>query len=792
MSELIKRRERLIRQYAEEARRLKLKSLPESQFQIVNLDNALIVDEKAKTITVYVHHRELWREKLRSTIPGSSELENVEIDNGLIRFSYEHENGLRHEESIRTDLDENENERYFIREITIKNARTNAAFADFQLETSYYPEGALSDFTYVSFKWMGRKENLGAYPYPSENNEYLSTPANNQLFYNVSGGIYCGVAYLDVTRAWHSNLIRDDARLWHVFRLEEQVKLAPGESVTFEFPVFAGTGNENHIGHLSNTLWRLNSRRDDAIHAPQTDMTDFIDKIASTWERSVLNGNVERDHYAAHFFSDFFGQYPEGHRPEDQFGCSWLAYDLLKARYYLRKHQATREPKYRQYAENLIKFYLYDHFVGESALTYPFHTGEFMKNVLPFCEKAGWGAPLDPERVDSLGLPEMIYDGLVLFEMDPTLFPNDYPRVILDDVLSLRQSDGHFRRLYDSRLRPVEKVGWVNQYSETQTWIPILLKLFNLTGDERAHEAALSTGERVWLDMRELGLFAMGGCETDYPDYWDVDGYRTMLWAFLDLHDATGDAKWADRAEEAQLFNNAMMLGYNVPPPKNTFYERINWKPRGMVATSFYPHPDYTRLECTATGNQTVCWVGLLLLRLYMATSKEIYAQRGIAAFRQTMVLRDEESLTGNKHRRNILHTIMENNPQIDDEAGLYENGVAQNSYSSLTDIYVHLEEILAMFGGVSVHMDPEKRHAFGVDCVDVLSYSFAEQEVNLVVQNTLPRPHKTTMKLFGSKTPLQIRSGNKSIATWRPQDEHVPIEFKANERKRITVVKSV
>ena len=212
----------------------------------------------------------------------------------------------------------------------------------------------------------------------------------------------------------------------------------------------------------------------------------------------------------------------------------------------------------------------------------------------------------------------------------------------------------------------------------------------------------------------------------------------------------------------------------------------IGWKPRGMVATSFFPHPDYTRTQCTATGNQSVCWIGYLLLRLYDITSKEIYARRAVAAFRQTMVFRDEASLAGCRFKDDLLHSIMENNPQLDDESGLYEEGVAQNSKSAFTDLYVYLGEIVKAYGGISVRLEPGKRHVFGLDCVEALSCSFSGHKVEMTLRNTLPRGHRPTLRISGLQSPCGIDLGDGEVKAYVPGME---IPFAAKQERRVTVL---
>lgn len=739
MSSFIQRREKRICDFTEKARYFKVAELPVSPWKLSTEDKALVWHDGK--VSVYVFHNALWRKKL--------ELEYS--PDASVSFQGK---SLCIVSGMRTDLfsiaeDPEEGEVYFRRRVLFHNVTDAPVEFDGLERLFYFPDGALSDYTYVSYKWMGRKQNLGAYPYPTDENDYLATRANNQLFYNCCGELYCGSAYLGISHDWQSDLNRDDAWLTHSFFLRTPLKTAPGETAVLEFCWFAGKGKENHIGHLSNVLWRLNRA---GIHSPQTDIREFLKNYTSVWPRAELTGNVPGDHYAAHYFSNFFGQFPDGYRPDDQFGCSWLSYDLLKANWFYKQYKRTGDEAFREKVRILLDFYLYNHHAGNSRLTYPFHTGKFMRDILPFCEKSGWGAPFEPEKLDSLALPEMIYDALTIFEKDKSLFQNDYPAYILEEVLSLQQPDGHFRRLYGPDLKPVEKIGWISQYSETQTWIPVLLKLSSLTGDVRPFEAALRTAERCWLDLQEQGMFAMGGCETDYPCLWDVDGYRTMLWAFLDLFEFTNDPLWRDRAEQVQLFGNTMMMGYNVPPLPGSFYDRIHWKTCGMVATSFYPHPDYMRTQCTATGNQSVSWIGYLLLRLYRATGKKIYAERGIAAFRQVMVYRDEESLKGNPHRDNILYTIYENNPQMDDESGLYKNSIPENSYSLFLDLYLYLDDILEEFGGI--YVDPELRHTFGIDCAEVVSCNFEKEEITF--RNSLKKERLLILKVKDRK-PVQI-----------------------------------
>ena len=194
-----------------------------------------------------------------------------------------------------------------------------------------------------------------------------------------------------------------------------------------------------------------------------------------------------------------------------------------------------------------------------------------------------------------------------------------------------------------------------------------------------------------------------------------------------------------------------MQMGYNVPNVPGSFYGQIDWKSRGMIATSYYTWPDYSRTQCTATGNQSVAWIAYLLMRLYRITGKAIYMERGIATFRQVMLHRDEKSLEGNPHKDNILYSIYENNPQMDDESGLYKHSYPENSYSLFIDLYLYLGEILREFGGISV--DTRREQAFGLDCVKVVGADWAAGEIT--IQNELARSHSPTLFVDGKNCGL-------------------------------------
>lgn len=665
-------------------------------------------------------------------------------------------------ECFSTITDSKECETYFLRHQFYRNTSGSVEKAAVSSAMIYFVDGPVADFAYASYKSIVRGANLDKYFLPEFEYSHMSEEMNNQLFYAYSGNMYLGQAWLDTAGKWQSCPGRDELfRLTHAFIRRDPVRLAPGEKMECSFVLFAGNGREEHIGVLSDILWRLN---DAPVHIPQTDMRRFLDNYFSVWKQAELDGIQPHDHYSAHFFVGFYGQFPEGFYPPDQYGCSWIAYDLLKADYFCRLYDRTGNKEFLEQARKLVNFYCCSHFIGDTVLSWPFHTGEFMKGCPPYCKHSGWGAPLDPGYLDSLAQSEMIYDALQVYRRHPEFFLEEYVPGVARCVLTMQQSDGHFRRRYNDRLEPVEKPGWIDQNYESQSWIPTLLLLAELGGGEDCFAAAVRCGNAALCDLEIKGLFSMGGCETDYPTNWDIDGYRSMLRAMIALFEATGNKRFLIGAEKVQAFSNCMMCSYNVEIPEGTFYRRINWKSKGMIATSFYGSPDYLRTFSTPTGNQSVCWVGYLLLKLYRLTGKRIYADRGVAAIRQVMVYRDEESLSGKPYMKNLLYTIFENNPQTSDPGGGYQAGVAQDGYSMFIDLYIYLDNILDEFG--DIYCDLFHRELIGINCFEIMSRNFDSRSAT--VRNELSYDRTFYLKKSdGKRIVFTAPAGGKCEICW-------------------------
>ena len=266
-SPLMRRRLAKINAYVEVARTLKPARLPAGP-QLVRDGKAVVFDARARCLDVYVRAAGRWRKKLRLSGAAGLVPARCRAAAGALRVAYAPgAGGLRGEERLEWRFDADEREAYLVRSVTLRNAGTRAVRTRAETGCRYFPEGALSDFTFVSFKWMGRKTNLGRYPDPGKG--YTSARAGNQLFFNASGGLYAGAAYLDTERDRVSETDKNGEQLFHHFALAAPCAIRPGATLSLTYVVFAGRGGEAHGGRLSNLLWRLNWARDPGTHVPR-------------------------------------------------------------------------------------------------------------------------------------------------------------------------------------------------------------------------------------------------------------------------------------------------------------------------------------------------------------------------------------------------------------------------------------------------------------------------------------------------------------------------------------------
>ena len=196
MYEQIKIRQQKIVDYTEKARYYKLKELPEYEAGLIVENKALILC--GSLLRAYTFVRGLWRKRAEMEF---GTIRRSEADSESLRIETENKNFV-----ITKSYSETENEWYFTFDVTY------AETGDAQFRTQYYLEGAIADFTYVSFKWIMRNMNLFPYPFKKEWSDYFARGANNRIFYTCSGHIYFSQAYQETEFDRLSEVDRDIRR----------------------------------------------------------------------------------------------------------------------------------------------------------------------------------------------------------------------------------------------------------------------------------------------------------------------------------------------------------------------------------------------------------------------------------------------------------------------------------------------------------------------------------------------------------------------------------------------------
>ena len=226
MYEKILTRQQKIVDYTNRARYYKLPELPEHEAELIRGDKAVVVC--GNLLRAYLFERNLWRKKAESDL---GEIRKVSCTPEQI--SIETASGF---ERITVGEDKSEGELYFIRDVHYNNAGEGI------FRSSYFNEGPIADFTYVSYTWITRKMNQGAYPFHKEWSDYLGTAANNRIFYTCSGHLYFGEAYWETEFDRISETERDDTELAHVFKLRKSVNVP----LDLRYFWFFGKGGEEH------------------------------------------------------------------------------------------------------------------------------------------------------------------------------------------------------------------------------------------------------------------------------------------------------------------------------------------------------------------------------------------------------------------------------------------------------------------------------------------------------------------------------------------------------------------
>lgn len=145
-------------------------------------------------------------------------------------------------------------------------------------------------------------------------------------------------------------------------------------------------------------------------------------------------------------------------------------------------------------------------------------------------------------------------------------------RTYADWLLAQQRADGSFPRRWERGSNAVAEPSGTTSYAP----VPLLAGLTAETGDPRYLAAAVRAADYVWENWGRRGLF-IGGA-SDNPNITDKEAGMLSLHAFLTLHDATGDAKWLERARVAADFTETWMWIWNLPMPVDAPDAELHWK----------------------------------------------------------------------------------------------------------------------------------------------------------------------------------------------------------------------
>jgi hypothetical protein len=183
-----------------------------------------------------------------------------------------------------------------------------------------------------------------------------------------------------------------------------------------------------------------------------------------------------------------------------------------------------------------------------------------------------------------------------------------------DWILTQQREDGSFPRSWHGGTGAVLEVSGTSSYNP----VPMLVKLSRETGQKRYLDAAIRAADYVWQNYGSRGLFVGGA--TDNPNITDKEAGMLSLVAFLDLYDATREAKWLERAKAAGDYAESYIWIWNVPMPIDAIDADLNWK-RGVSTVGVQG------ITARAAGgvDEYLDWAVPAYARLYKHTNDEHY-----------------------------------------------------------------------------------------------------------------------------------------------------------------------
>lgn len=224
-------------------------------------------------------------------------------------------------------------------------------------------------------------------------------------------------------------------------------------------------------------------------------------------------------------------------------------------------------------------------------------------------------------------------------------------------VKARNEGDGSFYRAYDITgdfVRDVKVMGpsiheqnKLQANSKTNALIPVrfLVKMYELTGDNRYYKRALAAGEYGYKAFfQDLGLF-IGGTP-DHSNICDKEAGVYAMYAFTSLYMMTKDKKWLEAAEYAAIFAFSHTYCYDF---KIQGDEKENiFKNGGVIGQSIIS-------VGTSDSDNYNAFIYYELFKMYILTQDPFYKKAAQLLERNTKQVMDIDKTKGYAYRALLL-----------------------------------------------------------------------------------------------------------------------------------------
>jgi hypothetical protein len=180
-----------------------------------------------------------------------------------------------------------------------------------------------------------------------------------------------------------------------------------------------------------------------------------------------------------------------------------------------------------------------------------------------------------------------------------------------DWLVAHQNEDGSWYRQYDY----TNSNALILSKNNTVDPIPLLIELYDATGDGRYRDAAMHAGEFTLKDVDQPYRYVGG--TPDNPDVRDKEAGILSLDAFLALHDLSGDSRWLDAAQRAATYVETWTYAWPVP------------EVQGDTGAEYPAGRDQTGISLIALGHSGadsfMAYCPLDFFRLYVETGATHY-----------------------------------------------------------------------------------------------------------------------------------------------------------------------